>query len=100
MQWYDWLRLLTAGISLTAIFYLGRNWVRREIKYSSRLLDFWWAFNAMLFAVAFTMIEKVVRDYDLTWSVVPSLLASVVCLKAAHSKNAILLVSNIPAEKD
>lgn len=94
MNWYDYVRIANAGITIAAMYYLGRAWLQRNKYYSSRLKDFWWSLNALLFCVFMGMIESVIRDREETWTLFVLFFASLVALKASRNKERTFLKSD------
>ena len=94
MEWYDYVRVLNALIALAGMYYLGDSWRRRNKDYSTRLKDFWWALNALLFCVLMGNLEQIVRDREESWTLFVVFFASLVCVKAARNKERQLLKSD------
>lgn len=95
MQWYDWVRIVQGLIALTAMYFLGRSFVRRGREdYTDRLRDFWFFASGCLFVFAVGPLEQLLRGREESWTLFVSLILSLVALKASLNKDRTLLKSD------
>lgn len=85
VQWYDYVRLVTAVAALAAMFRLSRlirNQSHHGQTYSTRLRDFLWLTYAFLFTQIAGALSAVLIDAPLNYG---SLLSLTIALVAIHA---------------
>lgn len=84
LQWYDYLRLVTAVLLVVALYGSGRHAFRDWRNYTQRLRELWWVFNAALLLLAEGSIESAVMDNPWGPRVLLNFILSLAAIKAVH----------------
>lgn len=82
VQWYDWIRIATVILAVSAMWRLGRSIVKNHQSYSTRLKDFLFVINIALFTQAVGGLESVLLDAPLRYTTVLSFALVVVAFRA------------------
>ena len=90
LQWYDYMRMITAVFAVWAAWRMTKNiHLRRRLgqKYSDRLRDFLWLLYAYWFIQFTGAIEAVQKNSDWKWTTLLSFLVSCVAVRATRKSS-------------
>lgn len=90
LEWYDYLRMVTATISLLALYVSGRRAFKNWNDYTERLRELWWVFNAALLLFFEGSIEQIVTDMPWGPRTLLTFMVSTAALRAVIKKGGYL----------
>lgn len=90
MDWYDYVRVFNVMVALAAMYFLGLRFIRNTDTFTSKIKDYWWALNALMFTIVAGQTEQVLRNREETWVLFIIFFAALICLKAARNKDVVM----------
>lgn len=84
MQWYDYVRVLTAVLVVWSAWRLTNLIKVDRWSYTSRIRDFVWFFYASLFIMFTGAIESITRNAPYRYSALLSLLIAIIAIRATR----------------
>lgn len=90
LQWYDFMRLSTATITLTAIvIFTMRIWAKRKL-YTNMMRDSIWLSYAFHILLIIIMLETVIQDEDYGYRIPIGFFVSLIALRVSYNTNKVL----------
>lgn len=87
LEWYDWLRMITAIATISAMYRLAERIRHREQVYSPRLKDFLWLIFATLTVILIGALEALAQDSPYRYTIILSFFVSLVAVRATRKDN-------------
>ena len=84
MQWYDYMRVTTATLSVIAGFRLTRLVARTEDDMTNRMLEFLYLIYALFFMIFMGSLELMLNDVGYSYTAVVSLIIMLVAIRATR----------------
>ena len=91
LQWYDWVRLCIVVASIASMYRLSTNIRHSETMYSDRMKDYIFVIFVFLFMQFTGSLESIVRDLPFRYSLVLSVVVSVVAFRATRKSDTPLI---------
>lgn len=82
MQWYDYLRLVTAALALAALYRSGKQVAKNGGSYTRKQRELWWVYNGFLFLLFEGMLEQIALNVVWGPRTILSFLFALVALRA------------------